>query len=178
MQIGVSVVGANSVAKGLDAIGRRVTDLRPAWTEIADDFLEISEDVFDTAGASIGRRWKPNVAWWAAFKAAEFGWSESEDGPLVQRPPGRLKQSLTVKNAPYSLRDVRPAQLRMGTTLGIAAIHQKGGTLVHKRGNRSVTVRVPARPFVRPRQQAKRWTSFVDDYVLTGRGGLNRTGGI
>ena len=53
MQIGVSVVGANSVAKGLDALGRRVMDLRPAWTEIADDFLDIEEDVFSTAGASI-----------------------------------------------------------------------------------------------------------------------------
>lgn len=178
MQIGVSVTGANSVAKGLDAMGRRVTDLRPAWAEIADDFLDIEKGVFETEGGSLGRRWKPNVAWWAAYKAAEFGWSEA-DGPLVQNPnDARLKRSMTVKDAPYSLRDVRPAQLRIGTTLGIAAIHQKGGTMVHKRGNRNVTVRIPARPFVRPRQQAKRWTLFVDDYVLTGRGGLNRVGGL
>ena len=172
MQIGVSVVGANSIARGLNAMGQRVTDLRPAWSEIADDFLDISRDVFDTQGAALGRRWKPNAPWWAAYKQEKYG---ADAGILVQQPPGRLRQSVTVKNAPYALRDVRPAQLRIGTSLGIAAIHQKGGTLTHKRGDRSITVRVPARPFVRPRQQARRWTLFVDDYVLTGRVRPDRT---
>ena len=165
MQLNVRVDGTQSVSRGLNAIGQRVTDLRPAWEEIADDFLDIEEDVFATQGASLGRRWKPNVGWWADYKRKHYG---PDSGVLVQT--GRLKKSLTSEGAPWALRDVRPAQLRMGTTLGIAAIHQKGGTLT-KRGRQ---VRIPARPFVRARQQARHWTLFVDDYVLTGRAGLNR----
>jgi phage gpG-like protein len=176
MQLGVSVTGTRSIAHGLNSMGERVTDLRPAWGEIADDFLDVERDVFATQGASLGRRWKPNAPWWAAYKQEHYG---ADAGVLVQNPDtARLKRSVTVKDAPYSLRDVRPAQLRIGTSLGIAAIHQKGGTLTHKRGDKTVSVRIPARPFVRPRQQAHRWVGIVDDFVLTGRVRSDRTIGL
>ena len=176
MQLSANVTGAQSVRSALDALGRRASDLRPVLNEIADDFFGVTEmEVFETQGASIGRRWKPNVEWWADVKKSR-GWTP-EMGVLVQGPPpgGKLRRALTTVSSakvPYQIRDIDEAQARFGTSFGFAAQLQKGASLTrrNRRTGGTFSIRIPARRFVRvgPRERG-RWTVAVADYTVTGR---------
>jgi hypothetical protein len=176
MQLSLNVTGANSLTRGLNEMGARVADLRPVLNEITDDFFGVTEmEVFETQGASIGRRWKPNVEWWAEFKAEEKGWTPAM-GVLVQGPPpgGKLRRALTTVSrgkVPYQIRDIDEANARFGTSFGFAAQLQKGATLTrrNRRTGATLSIRIPPRRFVRLNQQdRRRWTLKVDQYIIEG----------
>lgn len=143
--------------------GRRGTNMRPALEAVADDFLDLEESVFATQGRLVlAAGWKKLSPKWLKFKTSH---GLSPRILEMTQGGGRLRRSLTVHGAPWQLRDVTNDEVVVGTTLGIANVHQKGRTV--RIGNR--TVKIPARKFVRLRRTDKqRWIDLQQSYLSTG----------
>ena len=120
-----------------------LTDLSPAFEEMADAFGEWEQQVFATRGGSAGAPWKPR-------KAPTGGW------PLLVRT-GALRASLTGP----SVRQITPRRMVLGTNDPKAGFHQTG------------TRKMVARPLVRLTAANKaQWTRIIHAYLLksaTGR---------
>jgi phage gpG-like protein len=149
-------------------MGRRAGDMRTAMDAVADDFLRTQRRVFDTDGAAAGRRWTPLAATYAENKRHEGRGTEMLE--LLGGRGGRLRESLTRRGASYQVRDVGPHTVKVGTKLGIAKVHQRGGTVTVQRGpNKGRRYRIPARPFVVLTPEVKdRWTVIMRTYVVDG----------
>jgi phage gpG-like protein len=157
-----------TVVRDLTQTASRLTNLRPAFESIVDDFLNLEEQGWETEGAVVGRHWKPLSKKWAAWKAKNrpgAGILEMTAGG------GPLRKSLTVRGAPYQRLDVGDDTLVMGTRHGIAKIHQTGRTVTLRSGKSSKTHKatIPARPIVRVQAATRRrWVATIDGFVHHG----------
>lgn len=150
----------------LDGMGVRAMELREAFEGVAEDFYELQTRMFDTDGRPIGG-WAPLAD--ATLEIRQRLGRGNEILEYAGARGGRLRRSLTVAGASYQLRQETRDSLRIGTKLGIARIHQKGGTLPVTFGRRSrpVQVRIPARPLVQlQKQDRERWVGIARDHVL------------
>lgn len=149
-------------------MSRRAGDMRTAMNAVADDFLRTERRVFDTDGAAAGGRWTPLADAYAANKRREGRGNEMLE--LLGGRGGRLRESLTRRGASYQIRDVGADRARVGTSLGIAKIHQRGGTVSVQSGpQKGRRYRIPARPFVVLTPEVKdRWTMIMRTYVVDG----------
>lgn len=149
-------------------MGRRAGDTTRAMEAVADDFLRVEQKVFDTDGRAAGRHWTPLAATYAENKRREGRGNELLE--LLGGRGGRLRESLTKRGASHQVRDVGRDHARVGTSLGIAKIHQAGGTVAVKTGpNAGRRYRIPARPFVVLTPEVKdRWEMIMRTYVVDG----------
>lgn len=139
---------------------RRAMDMTPALEEVADDFLELERRVFDTQGRVVlSAGWRKLSKSWTKFKQTH---GLSPRILEMTQGGGRLRRALTVKGAPYQLRHVTDEEVVVGTNLGIARIHQKGGKItLHGHA-----AKIPSRKFVRLRQVDKvRWIGELQSYL-------------
>lgn len=156
---------------------RRVMDVRPALHVIQHDFHDIEDAVFRTEGRLIRATWRPlNEAWakWKARRGLSPRMLEMAKGGRI----GRLRRAMTVPGAPYQVLRISDTAIEVGTSLGIAKIHQKGGSVVITKPNqepRSVTI--PRRRFVGLRRSDKdRWLGYFAAYIHKGDVHIRRGG--
>lgn len=131
-----------------------LTDLTPAFEQMADEFNQWEEEAFATGGASSGNAWPPLAASTAAHKTRRRG------GQILVES-GRLMRSLTTPNAQDAIRDITGRKMTLGTDTPYAGFHQTG------------TSRMPARPIIRlTAANRDRWTRIIHHHLVaqaTGR---------
>ena len=124
-----------------------IRDFSPAFEEIANDFKEIEKKQFNTEGQYGSGPWralKPSYARWKA---------KYHPGKKILVLSGLMKESLEDEN-PYTVREISPLQLRIGTKVRYAVYHQKG------------TSKMPARPIIKLNQADKtRWTKILHEFI-------------
>jgi phage gpG-like protein len=152
----------------------RGTDMRPVLREVSTDFFDLESQLFESQGRLIlGRGWKKLNPKWLAYRQANGRGSrilEMEGGA-----GGRLRKSLTVPGAPYQRLDVSADELVVSTRLGIAKVHDRGGTVTISNASGTRTVKIPRRRMVRLRREDKlRWLGAAQRFISDGGAGRRR----
>lgn len=144
-------------ARGLlSEIADRGGDWRGVLQEVLLDFHRVEQRVFQQEREPGGRPWERLDRRYLE-KRREEGLGTDMLAYEGSRG-GRLRRSLTQPGAPYAYQRIDADQLRVGTRLGIAAIHQKGGRLAGSR--------IPARPFVGVTiETRRRWAGILADHL-------------
>ena len=117
LRLTITVAGVTAVDRSLARFGERVTDLRPAFEAIAQQFGQANKEQFDSEGAASGG-WKPLSTKYGVWKAAHF------PGAKILHRTGALEKSLTAR--PFGIERVTTQLIEMGTAIDYAQYHQKG----------------------------------------------------
>lgn len=117
MQVDVVVRGDREAARLLDRLARRLDDDRPQLRGLLDQILWAERARFV---AGTGRRWRRLAPSTLRKDAAEG----RDPRPMIES--GALMRSLTVERAPGQRVQLRPNELRFGTTIYYARFHQRG----------------------------------------------------
>ena len=111
-------IDADDLKITLNGLSSALTDLRPAWKDVHQIFLEFERKVFETEGGYASADWVPLNPSYAAYKERTYG-SKS-----IMRRSDRLYKSLTAANHPDHVYNTGPAFIEMGTrTLYARAQH-------------------------------------------------------
>lgn len=138
MKLDVEIRGTAQVVDAMEATGRRATDMRPAFRDVAEILRQSTRRRFATGGGGS----------WPALSAATIRRHGSHP---VLRLTGGLHRSLTQPGAAGALLTLRPAQMEFGTRL-------PGANLVNKR--RGLLGVTPA--------DRRRITDALSDYLRRG----------
>lgn len=110
------------VFKRFDA---NLTDLRPVWETVRDEFWEIEQDQFQSGGAAgASGKWQPLSSAYEKQKVAKYGTFALLAGTLIATEA--LYKSLT-RETGDSIVDIQKDGIAIGTRLSYAKYHQRGG---------------------------------------------------
>lgn len=123
--IKIEIQGVNELQKAFNVIGQRWSDLRWVWPPIIDIFYERETQLFSSQGEGEWQQLSPR---YAAWKQQHF------PGKPLLVASGNLRDSLTGSRSPFSVMEMQPRSLAVGTSVPYARYHQLG------------TSRMPARP--------------------------------
>lgn len=104
--------------RGIARFADGVTDYRPIWPVIEDDFFAQEKAQFETEGAEGGARWQELSGAYGEWKEAHY-----PGKPILERT-GDLVRSLTVANDPNGVRIEARRTLTLGTQIPYAIYHQ------------------------------------------------------
>lgn len=165
MRLVLEVYGDVQLQRDLLRFNERLTDLTPAWESLADEFLALEKAQFDSQGGFASGGWAPDAPSTLAYKA-RHGLD-----PRVMHATLALRESLTSRGAPGSVRRITPTSMEVGTDVRspegfpYAAAHQAP----HAPGRKRRRV-IELRPVDR-----ERWVKVVQRFVVTGE---VATGGV
>lgn len=112
-----------AVRQALDALARRVANMRPVLADIGEDIVQRTKARFTAQTGPDGARWKPK---------------KKPDGrPTLSGPTGDLRRQIT--------RAATATEVTVKASAPYAAIHQFGGTIQRKGGAATVRFRTNAR---------------------------------
>lgn len=114
----LDIAGEVQMDRGIARFADGVSDYRPIWPVIEDDFYALEKDQFKSEGAEGGERWKALSPAYGAWKEAKF-----PGKPILQRS-GDLVKSLTSPNDPNGVRIEEREVLTLGTQVPYAIYHQ------------------------------------------------------
>lgn len=138
-----------------DALG----DLRPAWKDVHNIFMEFEKKVFETEGGYASADWEPLSPAYAAYKERTYG------AKTIMRRSDRLYKSLTSGSHSEHYYQSGPSFMEVGTRTLYARAHQFGYA---KMG-------LPARPLI-PKITREEGERIVDAILIhlfkSARGGL------
>ena len=130
----------------LTAVKHRVTDLRPAFRNIADNFNQVEKEAFEQGGRK--RKWRALSPAYAAWKAKKY-----PGRPILVRT-GDLRDSLAGQTS-NSVRKIKRKEMEMGTKLDYASYHDTG------------TSNMPKRPPIDPKKSdTNEWVFIMRRYIL------------
>lgn len=142
-------IDATDLKITLNGLTEALDDLRPAWNDIHNIFLEFERKVFETEGGYAGAGWVPLNPSYAAYKERTYGSS------TIMRRSNRLFKSLTATNHPEHLYLTGPSFVEMGTRTLYARAHQFG---YERMG-------LPARPLI-PKVTREEGERIVDAIMI------------
>ena len=144
-----NVVGEEQLQRSFSRFGEDVEDASEAFREIAKDFREkLMPAQFNTQGSHGGSGWPPLSPNYAAWKAKNY-----PGAPILVRS-GLLRESLEKNNA-YSIVDIQPKSMNIGSRVNYAIFHQQG------------TRKLPQRKIIQLSEEDKtRWTKIVHVWLL------------
>jgi phage gpG-like protein len=116
----LEIAGAVAMDRGIARFADGISDYRPIWPVIEDDFYAQEKDQFRSEGVEGGEKWEPLSAAYAGWKEAAF-----PGKPILQRT-GDLYESLTNPNSVNGVRREERKTLTLGSTLPYAIFHQRG----------------------------------------------------
>ena len=119
ISINIQINGEAKLNQALGELGNGVTNLIEGWLDVEQTFYEIETKLFRTEGASGGQAWPALTAKYAAQKSRRF------PGRGILRLTGDLQRSLTGRGA-GGIREIRPMEMTLGTTVPYAIFHQTG----------------------------------------------------
>jgi len=144
----VNVAGEEQVRRSFSRFAEDVQDASEAFEEIAKDFKELEAQQFDSEGATGSGGWKPLSSSYASWKAKWY------PGAKLLVLSGLMKESLAGEN-PWTIKEVSPLSMRLGTRIPYAFHHQTG------------TSRMLARPLIQLTEADKtRWTKIFHLWLL------------
>lgn len=121
----------------LQGVAHRARDASPAWDKVADSIFAFE------------RRW-----WNLTYGAERDKDTRAGRNPAYMEETGGLRASATRRGAMRQTVQVGPTYVFVGTTHGLASIHEARGRQV---------IGEPSRG------EAMRWLETVGEYILTGR---------
>jgi len=124
--------------RGIARFADGISDYRPIWPVIEDDFYAQEKDQFKSEGAEGGAGWKELSPAYAEWKEAHF-----PGKPILQRK-GDLYNSLTSGSDPNAVKIEARKTLTLGSRVSYAIYHQRG------------TSKMPARPEIQLPEAFKR----------------------
>jgi phage gpG-like protein len=136
----LEIAGQVQMDRGIARFADGVTDYRPIWPVIEDDFYAQEKGQFKTEGEEGGSEWQALSPGYAEWKEAHF------PGKLILQRTGDLYSSLTSGSDPNAVKREERKTLTLGTRLTYALYHQRG------------TKRMPARPEIQLPEAFKRTT--------------------
>jgi len=142
------VDGDVQLERSFARFAENVKDAREPFREIAIDFHEIEREQFESEGGRGSGGWKPLSHDYAEWKAENF------PGAKIMVQSGLLKGSLTGEN-PWSIESIEPLQMTLGTKLGYAKYHQRGGRKLPQRWLIDLT-----------ESDKKRWTDIFHSWLV------------
>jgi phage gpG-like protein len=145
----LEIAGEVQMDRAIARFADGVSDYRPVWAVIEDDFYALVGRQFATEGTEGGTAWPELTAGYAVWKERHY-----PGKPILQRT-GELMASLTSPNAPGAVRVEERKTLTLGTTVPHAIFHQKG------------TRKMAARPEIRLTEGFKRTAmAHVQGYLV------------
>lgn len=139
--------GSQQLKRTLVRWTEAITDLRPAYEEIADRFASMELLLFATEGASGGAPWAPLSPGYRTWKERNY-----PGRPILVRT-GDLRRDLTRR--PFGIEVITTDTLRVGAKVPYARYHQTG------------TPRMPRRPPVNLTEaQRQELVKIVQAYIL------------
>ena len=130
----LSVAGEQQVLRGFSRFTDGVKDMSPALSQIAEEFFgRIMPAQFESQGAYGAGGWAPLSPAYAAWKEANY------PGRPILVLSGLMKESLTGGGNAYTIKQIAPLRLEVGTRISYALKHQQGGGRVPQRKIISLT---------------------------------------
>ena len=143
-----SIAGKDQVLRTFTRWTDALSDFSPALGDIADDFLELEKTQYASEGKTGSGGWKALSPKYATWKAVNY------PGALILARDGWLRDSLTVKDAPFQIREITATQATLGTNVPYGIYHQMG------------TKFMPARPPIELSESDKtRWGKLVHEWL-------------
>jgi len=142
------VDGAQQMSRSFSRLAEDIQDATEPFTEMAADFNFIEAQQFNSEGGYGSGGWAPLSPSYALWKAALF-----PGRPILQRT-GLMAASLMAVT-PWSIREIQPLVMILGTRVGHAIFHQRG------------TARMPARPVIQLTEADKlRWSKIFHQWLI------------
>jgi len=143
-----TILGDVVLARALSRFGEGISDFRPVWDQIRQDFVRIEGEQFGSEGGRGGTPWAPLSPTYDAWKQKHF-----PRMPLLQLTMEMWSQ-LAVGTG--MVVESEPMQLKMYPSTFKAGIHQHG----------SPQTDLPARPVVVLTEDDKMsWMKMIQNYV-------------
>jgi phage gpG-like protein len=114
----LDIAGEIQMDRAIARFADGVSDYRPIWPVIEDDFYAQEKDQFASEGAEGGEKWPELAPEYAEWKATAF-----PGKPILQRS-GDLYGSLTSPNNPNAVRIEERKTLTLGSRVPYAIYHQ------------------------------------------------------
>jgi phage gpG-like protein len=114
----LDIAGEVQMDRGIARFADGVSDYRPIWAVIEDDFYALEKRQFQTEGAEGGDPWQELSPAYGAWKEEQF-----PGKPILERT-GELMASLTEPNHPQGVRIEERKTLTLGTRVPYAIYHQ------------------------------------------------------
>ena len=114
----LDIAGEVQMDRGIARFSEGLTDYRPIWPIIEDDFYAQEQDQFKTEGAEGGEQWQELSEDYAGWKEAHF-----PGKPILERTSD-LVRSLTQPNDPNGVRIEARKTLTLGSKIPYAIYHQ------------------------------------------------------
>lgn len=143
-----SFAGQDQVLRTFSRWTEGLSDFSPALEDIADDFLKLEAQQFASEGKTGSGGWPALSTKYASWKAINY------PGAKILERDGWLRDSLTVRDAPFQVREITPTQATLGTDVPYGVYHQLG------------TRKMPARPPIELSESDKtRWGKLVHEWL-------------
>jgi phage gpG-like protein len=114
----LEIAGEVQMDRGIARFADGVSDYRPIWPVIEDDFYAQVKAQFKSEGTEGGERWAPLSAAYAAWKERHY-----PGNPILQRT-GNLEKSLTSGADPNAVKIEERKTLTLGSKIPYAIYHQ------------------------------------------------------
>jgi len=148
VELSFEVDGDVQLARSLSRFGAGVSDMRPAFHDIANLFWNIEKRQFDSEGAYGSGGWGALSPSYDAWKSHYF-----PGKPILQRT-GRMMSSL-IGMTSDTVKEINPKNFRIGTSVYYALFHQRG------------TSKMAARPVIQLTEADKReWVKVVQRWLV------------
>lgn len=153
-QLRFDLDGDVQLSRYLDIMAENLSDFRPLFEDISDDFRSTMSGIFSGEGAFEGNsKWAPLSPAYKEWKAKKF------PGKPILQAKGNLMKSLTSIGGNH-VSHVSSDSLEIGTKDLKAMFHQKG------------TRKMPQRKLIELTQpQKRRWTRLAHKYIFERGGG-------
>lgn len=116
LAVTLTLMGDQQVVRTLTNQQWFLTDMRPAWEQVADEFAKAEKELFRTRDRGA----------WPALSKQYARWKEQRyPGKPPMRRTDTLYRELTQR--PFGVERITRWSLTIGTQLPYARIHQKGG---------------------------------------------------
>lgn len=114
----LEIAGEVQMDRGIDRFSHGVSDYRPIWPLVEDDFYAQVKDQFKSEGAAGGEKWQALTDEYAGWKAVKY-----PGKPILQRT-GDLYKSLTSGSDPNAVKREERKTLTLGSSVPYAIYHQ------------------------------------------------------
>jgi phage gpG-like protein len=112
------IAGETQMDRGIVRFADGITDYRPIWPVIEDDFYAQEKAQFKTEGVEGGLKWQELSPEYAGWKEVRY-----PGKPILERT-GDLERSLTSGNDPNAVRIRERKTLTLGSKIPYAIYHQ------------------------------------------------------
>lgn len=110
--------GDTQLSRTLARVTEDLSDLTPAWEEMADSLLAAEQAQFSTEGGYASGGWSPLSPRYAAWKAKHY------PGQPIMVATGDLRADLTSR--PFGIESIEPHQMAIGSDNEVGGYHQRG----------------------------------------------------